>query len=573
MPNNELALLDQVLAQQQAERDVPLPDDEAFEVFVCEQVLRVFDFSGDETVAGIVGGGNDGGIDGMFVVLGDTPLDEDSEVFDDDFQPTRVPVGTTLLLLLVQAKRTPSFAETALDLVASSSDRLLDLSITEDELRLLYSDAVVQRAAIFRDALQRLATRHPRVEIRFVYATRGSTDSINIKVEAKSSDLKKRFSSVTPGATGTVDFLSARELWGLASSVPTYTLELSYAENATSGSSYVAIVNLRDYLDFLTDAAGNLRRHIFDWNVRDFEGAVEVNKEIRDSLNDPDSPEFWWLNNGVTVICSNTSIVGKKYILDDVQIVNGLQTSHTIYQVLRDAPEDHPALNRSLLVRILVTGDPQTRDRVIRATNRQTAVPAASLRATDEIQRSIEAYFLPRGWYYDRRKNYYRNIGKSPERIVSISLLAQAIMAMGLSRPDDSRARPSSLLKRDEDYRKIFSDSIGLEIYLWVAKAQRQVDAFLKSLGAALSATERTNLRFHLSMVASARLLGGRVYAPAQLATIAKDDRDIAQADLPACLKSLQGYYTDREQLTGDPSDKIAKSAPFVSFILDSEWP
>jgi hypothetical protein len=146
-------------------------------------------------------------------------------------------------------------------------------------------------------------------------------------------------------------------------------------------------------------------------------------------------------------------------------------------------------------------------------------------------------------------------------------------MAMGLSRPDDSRARPSSLLKRDEDYRKIFSDSIGLEIYLWVAKAQRQVDAFLKSLGAALSATERTNLRFHLSMVASARLLGGRVYAPAQLATIAKDDRDIAQADLPACLKSLQGYYTDREQLTGDPSDKIAKSAPFVSFILDSEWP
>jgi hypothetical protein len=573
MPNNELALLDQVLAQQQAERDVPLPDDEAFEVFVCEQVLRVFDFSGDETVAGIVGGGNDGGIDGMFVVLGDTPLDEDSEVFDDDFQPTRVPVGTTLLLLLVQAKRTPSFAETALDLVASSSDRLLDLSITEDELRLLYSDAVVQRAAIFRDALQRLATRHPRVEIRFVYATRGSTDSINIKVEAKSSDLKKRFSSVTPGATGTVDFLGARELWGLASSVPTYTLELSYAENATSGSSYVAIVNLRDYLDFLTDAAGNLRRHIFDWNVRDFEGAVEVNKEIRDSLNDPDSPEFWWLNNGVTVICSNTSIVGKKYILDDVQIVNGLQTSHTIYQVLRDAPEDHPALNRSLLVRILVTGDPQTRDRVIRATNRQTAVPAASLRATDEIQRSIEAYFLPRGWYYDRRKNYYRNIGKSPERIVSISLLAQAIMAMGLSRPDDSRARPSSLLKRDEDYRKIFSDSIGLEIYLWVAKAQRQVDAFLKSLGAALSATERTNLRFHLSMVASARLLGGRVYAPAQLATIAKDDRDIAQADLPACLKSLQGYYTDREQLTGDPSDKIAKSAPFVSFILDSEWP
>ncbi|MCY1142345.1 AIPR family protein [Actinoplanes sp. Pm04-4] len=141
------------------------------------------------------------------------------------------------------------------------------------------------------------------------------------------------------------------------------------------------------------------------------------------------------MNNGVTIVCSKATAVGKTYSLDDVQVVNGLQSSHTIFNVLRSAAADHPALDRSILVRILVTGnDAATRDLVIRATNRQTSVPAASLRATDDVQRDIEAFFLGQDWYYDRRKNFYRNMGRSAERIVSISLLAQAVMAMGLSR-------------------------------------------------------------------------------------------------------------------------------------------
>ena len=116
--------------------------------------------------------------------------------------------------------------------------------------------------------------------------------------------------------------------------MPSYTLELTYRENATSGSSHVALVSMRDYLAFLTDDTGALRRHIFDWNVRDYLGEVEVNREIQSSLANQDSPDFWWLNNGVTVICSRTSIVGKTYVLDDVEIVNGLQTSYSIFRTL-----------------------------------------------------------------------------------------------------------------------------------------------------------------------------------------------------------------------------------------------
>jgi len=38
--NDDLILLDQALVQRPAERAVPMPDDDAFELFACEQALR-----------------------------------------------------------------------------------------------------------------------------------------------------------------------------------------------------------------------------------------------------------------------------------------------------------------------------------------------------------------------------------------------------------------------------------------------------------------------------------------------------------------------------------------------------
>ena len=140
-----------------------------------------------------------------------------------------------------------------------------------------------------------------------------------------------------------MEFVGAAELWKRANTVPSYTTELVFQENATSGTSHVALVKLRDYMDFITGDQRDLRRHIFDLNVRDFAGDVEVNREIKGSLDNPDAPEFWWLNNGITIVCSKASIVAKKYAMDDVQIVNGLQTSYTVHRVLRGAPDNHPA--------------------------------------------------------------------------------------------------------------------------------------------------------------------------------------------------------------------------------------
>ena len=564
-------LLAQFLAQQQSERTNPLPDDQAFELFACEQILKDSELSVDELPSGIVGGGDDGGFDGVYAFVGEQLITDDSDIFDSDFSASRLSQGVPLKLRLIQAKRTNSFTETAIDIASSSIGRLLDLELTEENLRTLYSPALVERFSLFRRALERLAVRYPSVSIEFSYVTYGDTDTIHPKVQQKAKDLEKQFGEFVTGTTGVVSFLGADELWTSANAAPNYTLQLTYREKATSDTGHVALVSLGDYVAFLSDNDGNLSRHIFDWNVRDYQGNIAVNKEIKSSLEDGEAPEFWWLNNGVTVICSRASIQGKTYTLDDVQIVNGLQTSYTTFQALSAVRKDDPVFERTLLVRILETKDPITRDRVIRATNMQTRVSEASLRATDGTQRRIEAFFESNGLYYDRRKHYYRNNGKPMDRIIGIPLLAQTIMAVGLSRPDDSRARPSSLLKSDKDYQTMFSSDIPLEVYLWAAKAQKEVDGFLQTPEEGVSTQERTNLRFHLAMLATAKLLGTRVSSPKQLEKLASEGRQLTEADLPACLDKLRETMQSLVDEADQSPEKIAKGREFVEAILGTE--
>jgi hypothetical protein len=222
-----------------------------------------------------------------------------------------------------------------------------------------------------------------------------------------------------------------------------------------------------------------------------------------------------------------------------------------------------------LLVRIIVTEDPAVRDQVIRATNRQTSVKDSSLRATDEVQRSIENYFLTRGWYYDRRKNFYKNEGKDPARIVSIPALGAAMTAMGLFRPDLSRGKPSSLLKSNEDYLKVFNPSIELDVYFWVAKTQRMVDAYISSEDAGATIQQKSNLKFHLSMLTVEHLNSSTVRAPRQLHGLATRDAEISVDELAALFQHLKEWSEAYLAEEGVILERAAKTQRFTDYLLE----
>ncbi len=173
--------------------------------------------------------------------------------------------------------------------------------------------------------------------------------------------------------------------------------------------------------------------------------------------------------------------------IENPEIVNGLQTSSEIYAYFRSSNTEQES--RNVLIRVVVPNAAESRDRIIKATNSQTAIPPASLRATDRIHRDIEQYLRSFGLYYDRRKNFYKNEGKPIGRIVSIPQLAQAVMAIVLRQPDNARARPSSLIKRDDEYQRLFSPTYPIEIYLASAQVIKQVETFLAQHGDCISSS------------------------------------------------------------------------------------
>ena len=203
------------------------------------------------------------------------------------------------------------------------------------------------------------------------------------------------------------------------------------------------------------------------------------------------------MNNGVTIITPKAVSAGKKITIEDPQIVNGLQTSHEIYRHFseQDNKEDD---NRSILVRVICEQDEEARDRIIRATNSQTAIPPASLRSSDEIHRNIEDYLKAHYFYYDRKKNHYKNMGMPVSKIISIPYMAQAMMAITLLKPDSARARPSTLINSEIDYRKIFSLDTPIDVYLKVLLIIKAVESYLKPENCAkeLERKEITNIKY-----------------------------------------------------------------------------
>ena len=393
-----------------------MSESEYFEFFTAEQILKDFDLSYDELALGIVGGGNDGGIDSLYCFVNGELVMEDTDlsVFKKDI---------TIDLVIIQSKRSPGFSEAALDKLYSTTGDLLDLSKPIQDLSVTYNSQLLDVVTRFRGVYESLASKFPNLRIGYHYATLGLT--INPKVELKAEAIKNLVGKLFSASETSFEFVGASRLLELARRTPTTTFALTLAESpisATGAVGFMCLVRLEDYYNFITDENGNLLRMIFEANVRDYQGDIQVNAGIQESLRGDRAEDFWWLNNGVTIVASQATQSGKAITIENPNIVNGLQTSTEIYKYYKDSNTDGD--ERNVQVKIVVPEIVQSRDRIIKATNSQTHIPGASLRATEKIHRDIEEYLNPYQIYYDRRKNFYKNEGKPIDKIISIGQLS-----------------------------------------------------------------------------------------------------------------------------------------------------
>ena len=537
--------------------------------------MKKYDLSYDELSYGKIGGGDDGGIDGFFIFINNDFVSEDIEL--DNFKKS-----PCIQLFLIQSKRSDSFSEKAIEKWLSTTMNIFDLEKNIDQIQKYYNSDLINKITFFRELYLNLASQHPSIEITYVYASKGDVSAINQKVHNQSEVLKKNTSRYFSGAKVDASFVGARELIDSYRLEKSYTLQLKFIENYISRGedNYVILASLKDYYNFVT--YDELRKYIFAFNVRDYQGSnVEANKDIKATLELNEKLDFWWLNNGITILSSKASVAGKTISLDDVQVVNGLQTTNTIYHYINNKGNNNNELNeeRAILIKIVVTNDPETRDRIIKATNFQTPIPPASLKATDPIQLDIENFFLNQEWFYDRRKNYYKNTGKQVDRIISIPYLAQSVIAIVFHEPDIARSRPSSILKKDNDYKRVFSQKVSLEVYLFCAKTMKNLESYIRSFisnkASNIVIKEQWNhaspiriLMFHLGMLLVVKTLQKRDYKPKDVETL--KDIDFSNEFISNTLSELIQLTNNYVQAKALPINIGIKQKDFVTYILEN---
>lgn len=494
-PHNTETIVREFVEDERRNRAPELRINDYFEYFCPRVLLRERGLSDDEIQRGVVGNGGDGGIDSFYIFVDDILVAEDT-----NFNAIRN--GAKVEVEIIQSKLERRFSEDTLHRLAAVTDHLFGMNVDEEDFDDVYNADVRAAFALFRDTYRRLLRRAPTLSIRYRYATVRPPDDISAGLRARRDALRETALARFPNAQVEVELSGATELWEAIIRQPLEVRTLT-TERASSGRhGYICLASLVNLNGFLRDEDGNVSQAIFEENVRDWQGFTAVNESIAGELENGDNREFWWLNNGVTVLCTDFRNDDNLLSLTNPQIVNGLQTCKEITQHFDGLDEDAiEAEARSVLVKIIRTDDDDTRDRIIRATNSQNPVSVAMLRATDPFQRIIEEYLLARDLYYERRKNYYSNRGRPTRRIISLTFLTQAALTFLEFRPDDARARPSNPLKREEEYRQLFSRDTPLGAFYKAAKICREVELYLRE-ARDLPAREVNNLRFYVAMVA-----------------------------------------------------------------------
>ncbi|MCA0906058.1 AIPR family protein [Ruegeria marisrubri] len=520
MAKNDVFLLDGLLDQYPVEEYGTLDRGEKFEIFCLEQILKSFDLNPDEVKQGHLDGGLDGGIDGGFIFVNGNLVSRDG--------PTNWPkTDIRLDVYLINCKHHETFKEATLNTLVATTQELFDMSVSDENLCGKYNDDVLNFRKKFMSVYKRVAIHRPILNFRTIYASRGDVETIGESVQARADQIDRIIGDLFSDATSEFEFFGASELVARHREVKAFDLELPFTDQASGeNGGYILFSRLSDYFEFITDDLGQLRRYLLDSNIRDYLGENKVNSDIKTTLQDCDGGDFWWLNNGVTILTTSATIAGRSIVMKNIQIINGLQTSETIYNHFSSGSVT--SRDKSLAVKVIVSDEKKLRDQIIVASNNQSLVEQSAFRATDVVQRNIEDALERENWYYERRKNYYRNVGRPSERIVDPMYLARAYTAVVLKNPNSAARLRTRFMRSDQNYTKIFSADHPLQLWPRLVELQKASEEVLiaerKKSHPVVGERFLKNWRGLTALLAVAKRTGSFYFSQADVLRLSVDD-------------------------------------------------
>jgi hypothetical protein len=484
-----------------------LSEADAFERFAVSQVsLRQQSLTPSEIDGGLVGAKDDGGVDGFYIFLNDQELIESdsARVSKRKTALDGLQLGAGIDVFIIQAKKETSWDTNVFPKIESALKAVLDTNVSAGTLRAFpLNDEVIEKALLLKKLRVKLSMLAPVVRFTVQYVTFADHANLEAYLETKRSQLEHWLLTKLPsGSTTTVEYVGDAEIVERLRVSNDVTAKLIFVKPPVRvGKALVGLVRIEDYLRFLRrDGSPVIREELFAVNVRDYAGAsIGVNNAIAQTLAHDSPTEFWWLNNGITLLADGaTDPVELEWVVTNPLIVNGLQTSNIIQAQSLAGLITKSRLDQTVLVRLITGSDPIVRESVIAATNNQTAIASIQLHANEEKQLRIEEYLRSHKWYYERRRYQYRGTATPAGRIRTVTDVAQAVMAFRLLEPDTARARPGSLLGTPAGWKRVFDESESEDLFLKALNVADAVVSYLRGKAATAVAADTTHARHYL---------------------------------------------------------------------------
>ena len=217
---------------------------------------------------------------------------------------------------------------------------------------------------------------------------------------------------------------------------------------------------------------------IFQQNVRHSLGmrSKSINQQILETAIDAESNNFWYFNNGITMVCTNLSetTAGTVIKLANPQIINGAQTTYALHNAyksgkLRDGVE--------VLIKAIQTSDKDFMENVTLYTNSQNAIRLRDLCSNDKIQRVVQKILSESyGYFYERKRGEFNTLyptvaakenvfGEHYQyKLLTNENAAQAFLAVYLSKPSQAKTEKARIFARGNGgfYSQVFNESDSL---------------------------------------------------------------------------------------------------------------
>lgn len=257
--------------------------------------------------------------------------------------------------------------------------------------------------------------------------------------------------------------------------------------------SYIINLKARDLVKLYEDGG---KDEILTNNIRYYLSSSKINKAIQDTIKDEKYSRYFWLfNNGVSIIADeveapeifNDGNGNQKIKLTNPSIINGGQTTKTLYNLYQETDLFRTMQTNidgiEILVRIYKTTYKDLIDRIIQGTNSQNAITIKDLKANDEYQKLIQSYFKDNGVMLEIKRGEFNSFTYNPNNFIKNDTLLQAYISLYERKPHIAKNSKAEVFnknydiifkKPDKDLPRKFYRSY--EIWMFVNNKERNLD-------------------------------------------------------------------------------------------------